>query len=104
MQQTRGRSLGWEDPLEEDLQYSCLGNSVDRGAWRAPVHGVPKSRKQLSVLTHVHTQSVALQRTDPLTTGSDLASPLVKAIRPRQVASCGVQLVGMNTEIFAKNV
>ena len=24
------------------LQYSCLGNSMDRGAWRAPVHGVTK--------------------------------------------------------------
>ena len=26
------------------LQYSCLGNSMDRGAWRATVHGVTKSR------------------------------------------------------------
>ena len=26
------------------LQYSCLGNPVDRGAWRATVHEVPKSR------------------------------------------------------------
>ena len=25
------------------LQYSCLENSVDRGAWQATVHGVPKS-------------------------------------------------------------
>ena len=25
------------------LQYSCLGNSMDRGAWRATVHGVTKS-------------------------------------------------------------
>ena len=24
------------------LQYSCLGNSMDRGAWRATVHGVAK--------------------------------------------------------------
>ena len=30
------------------LQYSCLENSRDRGAWRAPVHGVTKSRKRLS--------------------------------------------------------
>ena len=29
------------------LQYSCLENPVDRGAWRATVHGVPKSRTQL---------------------------------------------------------
>ena len=25
------------------LQYSCLGNFMDRGAWRARVHGVTKS-------------------------------------------------------------
>ena len=25
------------------LQYSCLGNSVDRGAWWATVHGVAKN-------------------------------------------------------------
>ena len=30
------------------LQYSCLDNSMDRGAWRAIVHGVAKSRTQLS--------------------------------------------------------
>ena len=30
------------------LQYSRLGNPTDRGAWRARVHGVTKSRIQLS--------------------------------------------------------
>ena len=25
------------------LQYSCLGNAMDRGAWRATLHGVAKS-------------------------------------------------------------
>ena len=30
------------------LQYSCLGNSMDRGAWQATVHGVAKSCAQLS--------------------------------------------------------
>ena len=29
------------------LQYSCPGNSMDRGAWRAIVHAVAKSRIQL---------------------------------------------------------
>ena len=24
------------------LQYSCLGNPMDRGAWRATVHGVAR--------------------------------------------------------------
>ena len=30
------------------LQYSCLKNSKDRGAWQATVHGVAKSWTQLS--------------------------------------------------------
>ena len=25
------------------LQYSCLENSMERGAWQAIVHGVPKT-------------------------------------------------------------
>ena len=29
------------------LQYSCLGNPTDRGAWRATVHGVSDSQTQL---------------------------------------------------------
>ena len=31
------------------LQYSCLENCMDRGAWRATVHRVTKSQTQLSV-------------------------------------------------------
>ena len=30
------------------LQYSCLENPMDRGAWRAIVYGIAKSRAQLS--------------------------------------------------------
>ena len=30
------------------LQYSCLENSMDRGAWWATVHGVTKSQTGLS--------------------------------------------------------
>ena len=30
------------------LQYSCLVNLMDRGAWQATVHGVIKSGTQLS--------------------------------------------------------
>ena len=29
------------------LQYACLENPMDRGAWRATVHGVPKSQTRL---------------------------------------------------------
>ena len=35
---TRSPGEGNDNPL----QYSCLGNSMDRGAWWATVHGVPK--------------------------------------------------------------
>ena len=31
------------------LQYSCLGNLMDRGAWRATVHGVTKNQTRLSM-------------------------------------------------------
>ena len=34
------------------LQYSCLENPTDREAWRATVHGVPKSRTRLSDLAN----------------------------------------------------
>ena len=30
------------------LQYSCLGNSMSRGAWQATVHGIARSRTRLS--------------------------------------------------------
>ena len=30
------------------LQYSCLENLMDRGAWQATVHGVAKSQPRLS--------------------------------------------------------
>ena len=33
------------------LQYSCLGNPMDRGAWWATVHGVAKSRPRLKWLS-----------------------------------------------------
>ena len=37
VQETQVLSLSWEDPLEEGngylLQYSCLENSMNRGAW-----------------------------------------------------------------------
>ena len=39
------------------LQYSCLENSMDRGAWWAAVHGVAKSWSRLSDFTftfHFH--------------------------------------------------
>ena len=47
VQETWIQSLGWEDPLEEDMaaHSSILGWSIsmDRGAWWATVHGIAKS-------------------------------------------------------------
>ena len=48
------RSLGQEDLSEENgnpLQYSCLENSLDRGALQATVHRVAKSQTQLKQLS-----------------------------------------------------
>ena len=36
------------------LQYSCLETSMDRGLWRATVHGVAKSQARLKRLKHTH--------------------------------------------------
>ena len=46
-----GRSPGKENC--NPLQYSCLENAMDRGAWQAIVHGVrePDTAEQL---THIH--------------------------------------------------
>ena len=44
------------------LQYSCLVNSMDRGAWWATVHGVAKSHTQLS--THA-TYYICAQKSLP---------------------------------------
>ena len=47
------RSLGWEDPLEQEMttHSSILAwkNPMDRGAWRATVHGVAKNQTRLSM-------------------------------------------------------
>ena len=37
------------------LQYSCLGNPLNRGPWWATVHGVSKNQIGLSRHTHTHT-------------------------------------------------
>ena len=55
------RSLGQEDPLDEEMavpfQYSCLENPMDRGPWQATGHGVTKSQTRLS--ERAHTQQYA---------------------------------------------
>ena len=41
------------------LQYSCLGNPMDRGAWWATVHSIAKSRTRLSTHTFLAPQGVS---------------------------------------------
>ena len=50
VQETRDLRLG-RSPGEGNgcpLQYSCLENPMDRGAWQATVHGLAKSWARLS--------------------------------------------------------
>ena len=62
MWETRVRSLGWEDPLEEGMatHSSVLAWRIpkDRGAWRDAVHG---GRKELD--------TTELKLKDPITEG-----------------------------------
>ena len=48
-----GRSPG--EGKGNSLQYSCLGNPMDRGVCQATVHGVAKSQTQLRKYAHMHT-------------------------------------------------
>ena len=46
MQEMLVQFLGWEDPGEGcgyPLQYSLLGNHMDKGVWKATVHSIIKS-------------------------------------------------------------
>ena len=57
-----GRSPGGRNG--DPLQYSCLENPMDRGAWQAAVHGVARSQTQLkqlntNVLSIVRCQNVS---------------------------------------------
>ena len=61
MQETQVRSLGWEDPLEEEMEaHSSI--LAERIPWTEEPEelqfmGVPKGRTQLSTHTHTHTHT-----------------------------------------------
>ena len=54
------QSLGWEDPLEEEmanpLQYSCLENLMDRGAYWATAQRVREELDTTEVTWHAYTK------------------------------------------------
>ena len=74
------------------LQYSCLENPMDRGAWKAAVHGVAKGRTQLSDFTfpfHFH----ALEK-EMATHSSVLAWRIPGTGEPGGLPSMGSHRVG----------
>ena len=76
------------------LQYSCLENPMDGGAWWAAVHGVAKSQTQLSNSTftfHFH----ALEK-EMATHSSVLAWRIPGTGEPGGLLSMGSQRVGHN--------
>ena len=74
------------------LQYSCLENPMDGGAWRAAVHGVAKSQIRLSDFTftfHFH----ALEK-ETATHSSVLAWRIPGTGEPGGLPSMGSHRVG----------
>ena len=54
LQQTQLQSVGRGEGHGTPLQYSCLENPMDGGAWWAAVHGVARSWTRLSDFTFMH--------------------------------------------------
>ena len=60
------------------LQYSHLENSMDRGAWQATVHGVPKSQTPLKELSkHACTHTLQSNLEEIKDTGSILIKKVI---------------------------
>ena len=57
----RSHGIGNGNPL----QYSCLGNSMERGAWQATVHRITKSCTWLRNWTQHRTHKMAEMRISP---------------------------------------
>ena len=74
------------------LQYSCLENPMDGGAWWAAVHGVARSRTRLSDFTftfHFHEMEKAMA-----THSSILARRIPGMAEPDGLLSMGSHRVG----------
>ena len=76
------------------LQYSCLGNPMDRGASWAAVHGIAKSQTQLSDFTFtLHFR--ALEK-EMATHSSVLSWRIPGTVEPGGLTSVGSHRVGHN--------
>ena len=94
--QSMGSSLSCHFLLHEGngnpLQYSCLENPMDGGAWKAAVHGVAEGRTQLSDFTftfHLHASEK-----DMATHSSVLALRILGTGEPGGLLSMGSHRVG----------
>ena len=76
------------------LQYSCLENPMDGGAWWATIHGVPKSQTQLSDFTFTF-QFHALEK-EMATHSSVLALRIPGMGEPGGLPSTGLHRVEHN--------
>ena len=74
------------------LQYSCLENPMDGGAWWAAVHGVAKSRTRLSDFTFTF-HSHALEK-EMATHSSALAWRIPGTEEPGRLLSMGSHRIG----------
>ena len=80
-----GRSPG--ERHRNPLQYSCLEDPTDRGAWRATVHRAAKSqtrRKRLGAHTHPDTEKI-----------KDLACAQTHGLRKQGTVSANLLLRGV---------
>ena len=71
-----GRSPGVRNGNQ--FQYSCLENSVNRGAGWATDHGVTKSQTQLSIFTHTHIHTMENNMEEQLNTDTPRGTIVLK--------------------------
>ena len=86
--------MGNREGTGDPLQYCCLENSMDGGAWEAAVHGVAKSRTRLSDFNftfHFH----VLEK-EMATHSSVLAWRIPGTAEPGRLLSMGSHRVGQD--------
>ena len=89
-----GRSPG--EGNGNPLQYCCLENPIDGVAWWAAVHGVARSRTQLSDFTFTFTFHFHALEKEMATHSSVLAWRIPGTGEPGGLPSMGLHIVGHN--------